>query len=360
VLGEQTFLIRSSIPTSAHQFNPFVDSNVFSNDASLLLPSNAVGTRYRVMAWKHRSRSPELTAFVTIVASSIEGPTQVSVTPTIPMASGRNRVSGNPIEALEAGVVREFTLAPGQVLNLASAGPYPNDPTGTLIESNRPVVVFAGHECANIPEEETDFCDHIEQQMVPLDAWGSQAVVTAFAPRAEGDTSITRILAAEDDTVVFTQPPQPGANSVVLEGGAWLELETNSDFEVTATGPILVAQYLTGSSTAGGADQGDPAFTLTAPVEQWRQDYIVLTPPAYGVDWLNVVAPTGSRVLLDGLPVEGWTTVGAGALSVARVPVEDGPHMLESTQRFAVMAYGYDDDVSYAYPGGLNLGALQR
>ena len=359
VLGDQTFQVRSSIPTSAHQFNPLVDVNVFSNDASLLLPANAVGSRYMVMAWKHRSRSPDLTAFVTVVASATEGPTQVTITPSIPMAAGTDRISGEAIEALEANVVREFTLGPGQLLNLASVGPYPNDPTGTRIETNRPAVVFAGHECANIPEEETDYCDHIEQQLVPLDSWGSQAVVTAFAPRAEGDRSVARILAAEDNTVVFTNPPQPDANSVVLNRGEFLELLTDQDFEVTATAPIQVAQYLTGSSTEGGADVGDPAFTLTVPVEQWREDYIVLTPPAYGDDWLNVVAPTGSRVLLDGLPVEGWTTIGAGALSVARVPVEDGTHALSSSQRFAVTAYGYDDDVSYAYPGGLNLGALR-
>jgi hypothetical protein len=354
MVGDQSFLFRTSIPTTAHQFNPLIERNVFTNDASLLLPTNALGSEYLVMSWKHRGSGFTLRGFVLILAFG-EEPTTVDVTPSVTVVAGQNKVTNEAITAIGGGETRQFVLMPGQYLNLETQGPAGADLTGTHIQASSSVVVFGGHECANIPLG-TNYCDHIEQQLFPVGSWGAQFVVSAFVPRGNGDSQVFRILASEDQTLVTTNPPQPNANDLTLNRGEFVEFTSNQDFEVSATAPILVGQYMQGSRSPGGASRGDPAFTLAVAIEQWRMDYIVLTPQAYNQgDYVNVIARTGTEVILDAAPIGGWLPVADGSFSVAKVAVQDGPHTLVSEATFTVILYGYDSDVSYAYPGGLNL-----
>ena len=44
----------------------------------------------------------------------------------------------------------------------------------------------------------------------------------------------------------------------------------------------------------------------------------------------------------------------------AHIPLTEGPHQLEAQVPFGVVVYGYDDYVSYAYTGGLNLTKLSE
>ena len=82
-----------------------------------------------------------------------------------------------------------------------------------------------------------------------------------------------------------------------------------------------------------------------------------MTPDTFQSDWLNIVAFAGSEVLLDDVPVTGWTAVGTTPYVVARVPVTPGPHRAVSQdgQGFTLMSYGHANHTSYLYPGGLNL-----
>lgn len=360
ILGDEAFLFRTSIPTTAHQFNPLIDRNVFTNDASLLLPTNAVGDEYLIMSWKHRAQGLQLRGFMLVLAFG-EEPITVDVTPSVSVVAGTDRVTNTPIPTIPGGETRQFTLMPGQYINLETAGPAEADLTGTHVQASGPVVVFGGHECANVPAQGINFCDHIEQQLFPIASWGSQYVVSSFSPRGNGDAQVFRILASEDQTLVTTTPPQPNADNVTLNRGEYVEFISGADFEISATAPILVGQYMQGSRSPGGASIGDPAFTLAVPIEQWRQDYIVLTPQAYERgDYINVIARAGTDVMLDGNVIGGWMPVGNGTFSVAKVTVDDGPHTLVSEATFTVIAYGYDSDVSYAYPGGLNLESINE
>ena len=42
---------------------------------------------------------------------------------------------------------------------------------------------------------------------------------------------------------------------------------------------------------------------------------------------------------------------------VARLTVSDGVHRIDASEPVGVIVYGYDDDVSYGYPAGLDLTA---
>jgi hypothetical protein len=71
---------------------------------------------------------------------------------------------------------------------------------------------------------------------------------------------------------------------------------------------------------------------------------------------VSSVAPSGSTVELDGEAVSGWQAVAVvdGVEYVhAHHAIEPGAHVLASDEPAALIVYGYDDYVSYAYAGGM-------
>jgi hypothetical protein len=382
----QSFRVRANGPISVHQFNPENNTGVFSNDASLLLPTHALGLEYRVMGWP-TLKQPSLAtypstnkAYVTVVAADT-GQTHVTIETPVELQPGPN------MAAIPANSSQSFTLTQGMVLQLATVADTSReyDLTGLTVMSSKPVAVFSGHECAFVPTD-TPACDHLEQQLLPESTWGTEYVAPKFAPRGR-ESDIFRVLAAEDGTVLTTTPRIAELDGTTLEAGEVVEFASTSSFSLSATKPVSVAQYMVGALYPGpleGCDPasgveygclvdtrvdceidgnafefpiGDPAFTMTVPTGQFRSEYVVLTPEGYREDYVSVIAPRDATVSLDGSPIGGTRNPIDGTdWVVIWVAVEPGAHRLSADVPFGLYSYGYACFVSYAYPGGLNLG----
>lgn len=396
--------IQSSGPIVAYQFNPLDNVGVFSNDASLLLPSNTFGKEYVVVSREEIPASGLETYRGSIAIVATAESTQVTITPSAPTMGG----SGVP--QLEAGESTTLTLEPYQVLNIQS-DMLGADLTGTIITADKPIGVFGGHEAAVGSEQ--CCADHLEQQLFPVSTWGTDYVATKSKARGI-EKDYWRIVAAKDGTTVNINPPVPGvASPIKLNRGAFYEFKTDKDFFVSSNHPILLAQTLASSQEIAGPPTcltsddcapgyscsfvspecmldspycdskadcpeshncvcgdlgicscepiGDPALILAAPVSQFRSSYVFLTPTNYMADYVNIIAPAGTTVEMDGTPISpyAFTKVGDGSYQVARMKVADGVHRIEANKPIGVVAYGFDDDVSYGYPAGLDLSVQQ-
>ena len=361
-ISRRSIKIESSVPVTAHQFSPLNDEGVFSNDASLLLPSNTLGVEYYVVGWPTGVIPPLLGnfadqhAYFTIVATS-QGSTALNVTPRAQIAAGADGKY-----AIAPGSTRSFTLEYGDVLNLeVNSGSVTgaNDPTGTYISATQPIAVFTGHEQAVVkdPKNDLESCcaDHIEQQLFPLKDWGTR-YIAALSPGRGDKADHWRVVSGEDGVTLKTDPPQPGAHDVTLNKGDFVAFFSKQSFEINATGKVLVGQLLVSQQQTSQVT-GDPALILAVPVERFRSDYILLTPSGYASDFVLITRQAGERVELNGQAVTEamFQPIGSGAYEVAEVSVSAGVQTLEGSAPFGIAAYGFDSAVSYGYPGGLNL-----
>ena len=108
---------------------------------------------------------------------------------------------------------------------------------------------------------------------------------------------------------------------------------------------------------------GDPAMVYVIPTLQFLSRYVVLVSEAWEYSTLVVTRLAGIRVFLDGEAVDDdlFTDVSDRGYQVARIPVEDGVHTLESAddaRGINVIVVGYAQADSYAYPGGMGIQAI--
>lgn len=302
----------------------------FTTDAFLGLPVTAAGTRYRVTDYPSGVGGQ-----LSVVAA--EGPTRVHLVP--PPSSFRE-----PFDVdLELGDVFEWELGNGSL-------------TGTVVTADRPVSVFGGNRCANVPEQYAA-CDHLVEQLAPTPTWGRSFATMPLFGRTQ-DTF--RILADEDGTTVTVTDPS-GSHDVRLSAGEFHEFLSGNPQSIVADKPISVAQYSNGSTFDNTVS--DPFMVMVPALEQGYTDSIFATPPTgFRVHYANLTAPTASvgTVTLDGSPVEAaqWREIPGTALSGTTVALEGGRHRIRSNVPVGTVVYGFDEYDSYGFPGGFRLAAV--
>ncbi|MCA9629642.1 MAG: IgGFc-binding protein [Myxococcales bacterium] len=400
------FHVTSSVPITLYQFNPLeferpgdancpAPCNSFTNDASLLIPTTALGSDYYVMSYPthHVGQGPtglgpsqwnDAPGFLAVTAT--EDGTDVTVN------SSAYVRSGNGVSALSPGQQGTYSLNRGDVLVLSSGvmpeqkTPQPNKPcgtevtglgseatlcpspkeydlTGSRITSNKPISVIGGHDCTFVPYSRFA-CDHLEESMFPTETLGQDLVVTA--PQAvasiqsnpgQADNMFVRVMSAADGNKIDFEPAVNP--SVTLNAGEWVEIgPITSDFRIQSDNRVMVSQYMVGENFSGqSAGAGDPSLSIAIPVEQYRLEYTFLAPTTYTYNFVNVVAPPGAVISIDGAPIDQsrFTPIGNSGFNVARVQVPGGAHAMKGDKNFGIVVYGYASYTSYMYPGGLNL-----
>ena len=117
---------------------------------------------------------------------------------------------------------------------------------------------------------------------------------------------------------------------------------------------------MVGQAYGGGGPTGDPAMAQAVAVEQYRTNYLFHAPTNYEANYVNVTAPTGATVILDGvaIPAAAFAAIGGTGYSLARRQLANtgtGNHSVTSGVAVGISVYGYGQYTSYWYPGGLNL-----
>ena len=226
---------------------------------------------------------------------------RITVTSLIDLNPGYNPVTEiSKFHQVEPPNAVMFTANAAQTM-LINHG---DDLSGTIVRANKPLVVFSGHQCGQIPYN-TTACDHMVEQIPPSMVYGQRFFLPPLGGRVSGD--MFRVGTLIDQTQVNVMCVNASAKhtptSLVLENnglinrGEYLSFMTPGNFEnredykpsyctLESTEGVVIAQYSTGYSydeelvgkrarSDGAAEIGDPFMSLIPPVHQYMNNYTV-------------------------------------------------------------------------------------
>ena len=345
-----------------------MNEKVRTADAFLVLPmmpTDGSKTSYKYISASYSYKSQ---GFLAIIPQFSEGNTEVDVHFHL---SG---ISDVPIYHNVANNTYYFdndnlhlTLNASESVYLIGVG----DTCGTVIVTDKPVSVFSGLMCSNVPSLILA-CDHLVEQFPPVSTWGTRFVTVPLKYRAAFD--VFRFIAAYNCTDVSISC----INSIGRPASSWTftlneaehhETNINSDEYciVKSTNRLLVLQYSVGRD-ADGNHTGDPFIAVLPPADRFSNNLTFANYESSVQTYkhvVNVVIPAAffqpDSIFLGNSRLSDLTfevvAIPDGhriAYYGVRVDIEVGSHTLYHTNQhagFGILMYGFTFGASYGYPG---------
>ena len=382
----RAFHITTDAPVSAYSIFPYGGAPSMYPTATLLLPESSWETAYIGVATANLARygSPGTEARTMQIVAAQDG-TKVDIRPRVDV------IQGPDVEPASQGELRSWTLSRGQVLQITQRESL----SGTPIVADKPIGVFGGSSCVNLPGE-LDFCDLTQQQIAPFSQWGAEYALVPFASRLQSlsgkqprETVPYSLVGAVDGTRLTYDPERPLGAPETLDAGQVASFFTDAFVVVKsqdAAHPFHAAVYMTGSRFNGGTGKppppeggpaqpgtlGDPDFVVVTPSDQFLDRYVFFADYTYPDTSLTIVRRKTERGFF---PVElecagevtGWAPLGTkGEYEYAWVRLTNafapgsfekgtcgyGRHEAKSEGPFSVTVWGVGTDASYGYAGG--------
>lgn len=275
----------------------------FTSDAFLAIPTSSWGQEYVVNTYKAHNRSktfspPYNLASITTMVAAYDS-TRVIFTLN-------GNITTNTVGGLTTGLSKTFVLNRGDVVSVAS-GMSGLDATlaGSKIVSTKPIGVFSGVQCADVPSDITA-CDYLVEMELPSSVWGNEYHITKNFNRSVGP--LFQVVAKEPNTIVSVNGAVVDTllaigNSSLTE---WIELNAkgdvwfgnNGNVVVSADKPISVTLFNQGQSLDGIPN--DPFQMVCYPIDQYRKEIVFATPGigdsvGFNQNFINVIYPINDQ-----------------------------------------------------------------
>lgn len=374
------------------------NDNLESSDAFLALPCDSMEQdvfsrfEYMVLSGFHQGDIDDPPLYSSFMMIPCEANTKITVYPSQTVTFTFGDIFANPLQA-GAGESTTFTAEAGQTILIQ----LPEDLSGTIVRSDKPMVVYIGHQCADVPDFYSD-CDHLVEQVPPSISWGHTFFLTPLAYRESGD--LYRVGTVEDGTQINVTCTTPGsdvpqaidlAGSGQLNRGGWIEFNTSSNATnetewradfccLESNNHVLVVQYSQGNSVdsiwTNSSNIGDPFMMVVPPLTQFMNNYTITSVSGasgpFALRYANIAVHSsfGTSVTLswNGITTSlenGWdpfycsngTVCGWGT----QVAIGEGTTLIshdEASAAIGISTYGFQVSNAYGYPLGMELTPL--
>ena len=156
-----------------------------------------------------------------------------------------------------------------------------NDLSGSLIESNKPIAVFSGTNCVNIPKD-VGYCDIILSQMTPVSQWDYAYIVPPIYP---GRCHI-RVFAFYNATHISVNPELDfGRNITLNQGEFWETTLYGSQAQplvISSDTTINVVLYGASGGNTSDQDKNNPFMLVVPDIHQYSTSATTFPTLLYG------------------------------------------------------------------------------
>ncbi len=349
--------------------------NQSQSGASLLFPVTTLAREYYSLNFTQVSNSNNSYCFAYVIAT--EDNTNIEIIPT---ANTINNNMGDTIKVV---------LNKGEIYNIfgkltSTRSPWlGEDLTGTKIRSVatatspcKKIAVYSGSGKLSITcNGSAGSSDNYMQQAFPSNAWGRKYLTV---PTFKMPVNYFRIAVTDPNTVVKVNGGI--LNAGLLKNDFYYEYTSSTPDLIESDLPIMVAQYITTSSSCGNSNftipgqpyagngangNGDPEMIYLSPVEQTINKVTINSTSNYAIydHYVNIVIPNKgiNSLTIDGVAPTGvYSHPNDSKYSYLQFPVEAGSHTIYSDSGFNAIAYGYGYAETYGYNAGANVKDLYQ
>ena len=242
-----------------------------------------------------------------------------------------------------------------------------DDLTGTKVVTDKPVSLFSGHECANVPWN-IRACSYLIEQIPPTALWGK----TYYTAPLAGKRSYTvKILAAHDSTTVNVYCNDTMESFIIDEGSYFnMSLQRKEYCAIYSNKEILVVQFSHGAHDEL-TSYGDPMMTLVPATNHYLNKFDLVTiRNTSGYDhYANIIVMARyyqpnmifmihvASGVTKSLATQQWIPIQVNSITVAYAAqlsvVEGIVHIVHNnpSAKMMTIVYGFKQD-GYGHVGG--------
>jgi len=252
------------------------------------------------------------------------------------------------------------------------------DLSGTKIVTDKPVSVFSGHGCGNVPNY-LSFCDHLIEQIPPTALWGK---VFYVAPLATRRSYTIKILAAHNSTTIDIYCNNTKGSYIIDDGYFINQTFTLQEYcTIHSNKVVIVAQFSHGYRDDGKFRYGDPMMTLVPSTASYFNNFVFSTIhnspfQAFYNHYINIIVvtkyfqPEMIHLLSGGknrsLEVMTWVPFKVNNITKAygaQVAISKGVNQIfhnNPTALLTTITYGFTRHFveGYGHPGGFYIPKL--
>lgn len=358
----------------------------WSGEAYRVIPVDWLGRKYYTLNL-YQDKTDQMRPSQILICG-VEDKTTVKFTPTAETEGG-----------VRIGQSREITINKGETYLIRAAQREAltfvgGDLTGTLIESDKPVGVLAGHTKGAYPNynatmlgRPANFMRNMYMEMMwPVELLGTEYISAPLKylsrtknvdPNDAGD--LVRFVATQDNTQIYQMRQDGGGAKLIclrLDKGKYFDIPNQElPAHYRATKPVLVGHYGKAwrDHVVNGIDKGETPdnpsrngmgmMLVLTPIDRWTK-YAIFRSSEHTDNFVYITYYTEDEggMKFDGKP---FRTAFLGSIkpiagtqySYVAQQVSAGDHTIDGG-RFAAYAYGnYDytkDGYAYGYPTGIN------
>jgi hypothetical protein len=327
-----------------------IDNYRVSSDSTMILPITDLSDAYIISTIEYSNQKFKAIQFAIVALNNLTNIRILfQIEPNLPLT-----IDGIEYQNGSEMVLQLNELQTYQINHKA-------DLSGTLVNASATVAVFSGNRCQKIAlknSTKSGACSHLVEQLPPIDRLDNTYIAP---PNMNRYGAILKIVSPFRNKVTYSVGSNKTTVPLHPQGYIQFSVDENEVVFIESERPVLVTSFAAGSDTSG-----DPYMINIPGINQYLNEYNVVTPSNFTNNYITLMIEETSLAHLKingrGLieyarSFHAHMTVGTVRYIVTVVHVSDVVINVKTTNNavFGLLVYGHRKNDGHGFAGNIVL-----